>query len=133
MVSATGERVSSSAISQAVPCQICPSRSNPPSLQTAASQKPNITFGKLQPGKLHIWEENSWEIVTCEVTLGKMSLGKYQTPVKPILGIHFTHTNINNPMKKLKNEKDGIFQRNVLFSMEQDIYSLLRNYNTENV
>ena len=62
-----------------------------------------------------------------------MPLGKYQAPVKPILDIHFTHTNMNNPMKKLKNEKDGIFQRNVLFSMKQDMYSLLRYYNTETV
>jgi len=46
---------------------------------------PNLTFGKLPLGILHIWEVATWEIVTWEVAIGKMPLGKYLTPsVKPL-------------------------------------------------
>ena len=38
-------------------------------------RRPNLTFGKFLPGKLHIWEVAKWE-----VALGKMPLGKYLTP-----------------------------------------------------
>ena len=42
---------------------------------------PNLTFGKVQLGKLHnIWEIATLEIVAWEVALGKLPLGKYLTP-----------------------------------------------------
>ena len=39
-----------------------------------------LTYGKLPPRKVHIWEVATWEIVTWSVALGKMSLGKHLTP-----------------------------------------------------
>jgi len=36
-------------------------------------ERPNLTFGKVPLGNLHIWEVATWKIVTWEVVLGSHS------------------------------------------------------------
>ena len=76
-------------ISKAATSQICPRRSARPSVCSSRGawatysilrrlRGPNLTFGKLPLGKLHIGEVAPWEIVTLEVDFWKNAFVKVE-------------------------------------------------------